>query len=118
MKAAITIEIYNVIFGTKIKRLKHRPAVKKKNNQASFRVISPVTRGLSFVLATNLSNLWSLISFITQPQDLTKIEPVKTIRKLFTSMKLDSSTPSIRPINDGHNKRYMPIGLLRRESFI
>ena len=57
IKTAIIIEIYKVILGTNIKRPKHAAAVKKKNTQASFRLISPEARGLSFVLATNLSNL-------------------------------------------------------------
>lgn len=118
IKTAIIIEIYKVILGTNIKRPKHAAAVKKKNIHASFRLISPEARGLSFVLATNLSNLWSLISLITQPQDLTKIEPIRTIRKPFSSKRFDSNIPSIRPINDGHNNRYIPTGLSRRASFI
>ena len=48
-----------------------------KNTQASPSEIFPDARGLSFVLSTTLSKLRSLISLITHPHDLTKIEPTK-----------------------------------------
>ena len=52
-----------------------------KNNHASFKEIEPDARGLLNVRSTSLSILWSLISLITHPHDLTKIEPIITIKK-------------------------------------
>ena len=51
-----------------------------KNNHASIMEIEPFARGLFKVLDTCLSILESLISFITQPHDLTNIEPIITIK--------------------------------------
>ena len=50
-----------------------------KNIQASVMVTEPVANGLPTVRVTNLSILKSLISFITQPHDLTTIDPIITI---------------------------------------
>ena len=50
-----------------------------KNTQASMIVTEPVANGLPTVRATNLSILKSLISFITQPHDLTSTDPIITI---------------------------------------
>ena len=80
IKTAITNEIWTVVFGTNSKRLKQEDANMKKNIHAPFRLTSPLAMGLFFVLETNLSNLWSLISLITQPQDLARIAPANTIR--------------------------------------
>ena len=51
-----------------------------KNDHASIIEIEPFASGLFRVLSTCLSIFESLISFITQPQDLTKIDPIITIK--------------------------------------
>ena len=76
----------------------------RKNPHASKRLKAPVANGRPTVLETNLSILWSLISFITQPHDLTKIDPIITISKsviLISSIVPAKSKPRIA----GHKRR-------------
>ena len=69
-----------VRYGVNVRRYKEHKPRKIKNNQASFKLIAPFAIGLLAVRLTNLSSLWSLISLIIQPHDLTNTAPIKTIR--------------------------------------
>ena len=50
------------------------------------------------------------MSLMTQPQDLTSIDPTMTINIFLNSM-LVSSPARRSPRKDGHNRRNIPIGL-------
>ena len=93
-----------------IKRQSDSRPKTKKNTHASKTFNAPIARGLPAVLWTSLSILKSLISLITHPHERTSTEPSMTTN-IFLKLRLEFKLAKKSPKSNGHNRRYIPIGL-------